>query len=131
MVIWLTELCLLSFFFRGTFHNMLQTWHTCTYSCIGTSRRKAVQNPHERVLAKKHRKGYLIGYILLSLLFTSISLYIINTKPKKKYESSSILISWIFKNFLIILRPYKAESSTPTWTWNVWSLNQTLIKLTL
>ena len=25
------------FFFRGTFHNMFQTRHTCTYSCIGTS----------------------------------------------------------------------------------------------
>ena len=45
-------------FFRGTFHNMFQTLHTCTYSCIGTSGKEIVQKPLERVLAKKHCRGY-------------------------------------------------------------------------
>ena len=39
-----------SIFFHGTFHYKFQTQHTCTYSCIGTSRKKIVPNPHERVI---------------------------------------------------------------------------------
>ena len=49
-------------FFCGTFHNMFQTRHTYTNSCKGTSGKKIVQNPYERVLAKNHCRGYLIGY---------------------------------------------------------------------
>ena len=32
-------------FFRGTFHIMFKTRHTCTYSCIGTSGKKLSKTP--------------------------------------------------------------------------------------
>ena len=73
-------------YFRGTFHNMFKTRHTCTYSCIGTSGKKIVQNPHEKVLAKKTlQKTLVLGFM-------------------PKVLSGKILVATFFgKNFCVFL----------------------------
>ena len=63
---------------------MFQTRHTCTYSCIGTSGKKIVQNPHERVLEKinhcrKHSTSTIDHIYVSHVLETKTSTWKINT----------------------------------------------------
>ena len=53
------------FFFRGTFHNMFQTQHTCTYSCIGTSGKKLSKIPMRGFWQKTTAKGKEKGKTLI------------------------------------------------------------------
>ena len=51
-------------FFHGTFHNIFKLDTRCTYSCIGTSRKKLPKPPWEG-FSKNHCREYFIGYSLV------------------------------------------------------------------
>ena len=86
------------FFSRGTFHNMFQTRHTCTYGSIGTSEKKMLKPPwggfsksHCREFFRlksnfEHKKTNQTctihrGYEICHTNFTSTQLLDVNWRP--------------------------------------------------
>ena len=86
------------FSFRGIFHSMFQTRHTCTYSCIGTSGKKLSKTPMRGFWQKNHCRGFI------NVLWASV-------KVKKANFLGGIMSVFLIGHKFFVLKHYMIKTT--------------------